>query len=94
MKLAVSPRLSTSSLQKSCPPFNLGRVMRKIVGAGAPKWLAAAFAAALAALWAAVANLVAAALGVGDAQQRRSWERPGSPWRGPNSEIGLSTSAC
>jgi hypothetical protein len=52
------------------------------------------FAAALAALWAAVASLVAAALGVGDTQQRRSWERPGSLWRGPNSEIGLSTSAC
>jgi IS5 family transposase len=74
--------------------FNLGRVLRKIVGAGAPKWLAAAFAAALAALWAAVASLVAAALGVGDTHQRRSWERPGSLWRGPNSEIGLSTSAC
>lgn len=73
--------------------FNLGRVLRKMLGAGAPKWLAAAFAAALAALWAAVASLVAGALGGGDAQQRRSWERPGSPWRRPNSEIGLSTSA-
>jgi len=31
--------------------FNLGLVMRKLLGAGTPKWLAAAFSAVLGALW-------------------------------------------
>jgi hypothetical protein len=71
--------------------FNLGRVIRKVIGAGAPKWLAAAFTALLVAVWAALADIIAAALRVGDLPQRRSWEPPWRTLRKPTAGIGLST---
>lgn len=74
--------------------FNLGRVLRKVIGAGAPKWLAAAFAALLVAIWAAIADVIAAALRVAGLQQRRSREPPWPMLRTPITGIGLSTAAC
>jgi IS5 family transposase len=74
--------------------FNLGRVLRKLIGAGAPKWLAAAFAALLVAFWAAITDVIAAALHVGDLQQRRSWEPSWPMLRAPTPGIGLSAAAC
>ena len=74
--------------------FNLAAVMRKTLGAGTPKWLAAAFAAALVALWAAIVDVLGLALGLETNQQRRSWDRPRPLWCRRWSEIGLSTAAC
>jgi len=74
--------------------FNLGLVMRKLTGAGAPKWLAAAFAAALAAFWASIADVLAI-IGIdGDHQQNRSGERPRPVAPPALFQIGVFTSAC
>lgn len=73
--------------------FNLGLVMRQLLGAGTPKRLAAAIAAVLAALWAAISDFIGGTERTDRHQERRSWEPPWSPLHAATAEIGVFTSA-
>jgi len=74
--------------------FNLGLVMRKMLGAGAPKWLAAAFAA----LFAVTASMLRHAFGLVSHTHHSDrdgyWCRPRLFTQPLLHRIGVSTSAC
>lgn len=73
--------------------FNLGLVMRKMLGAGTPRWLAAAFAAVVG----AVLTSLRAAVRLADAQDicaSTSWRRPRAFMQRLIGENRVSTSAC
>lgn len=73
--------------------FNLGAVMRKLLGAGAPKWLVARMGV-LAAIWTALKELIARRWKGARRHQNRSCSAARWLWRCAFDEIGLSTSAC
>ena len=77
--------------------FNLAAVMRKTLGAGTPRWLAAAFAAfaaALVALWASIVDFVTATGAKGALWQKRLHEGLGRVSYRGLLERGLFTAAC
>lgn len=74
--------------------FNLGLVMRKMLGAGTPKWLAAAFSAALAFVRTRLSVVADVAVAARDRQHRRSWSRPRWLPHWAHGAGGVCASAC
>lgn len=74
--------------------FNLGLVMRKLIGAGTPKWLVAAFAAVLAAILTNIRVVNAAAAAKEHRNIKPTWGRLHALMhRWPDGNV-VSTSAC
>lgn len=74
--------------------FNLGLVMRKMLGAGTPKWLAAAVSAALAFVRTRLLVVADGAVATRDRQHRRFWSRPRWLLHRAHDGGGVCTSAC
>lgn len=73
--------------------FNLGAIMRKMLGAGAPRWLAV-LSAALAAIWASLGYAPARASRIAASVWRRSYWPIPSFLRRAVVEIGVFAPAC
>lgn len=73
--------------------FNLGLVMRKMLGAGTPRWLAAAFAAVVATALTSL-RLAVRLAAARDISASGSWWRPQTVMQRLSAENRVSTSAC
>ena len=74
--------------------FNLGLVMRKLIGAGTPKWLVAAFAAVFAAVLTNIRVAVAAAAAKEQRNINLTWGRLHALMHRWLDRNVVSTSAC
>ena len=74
--------------------FNLGLVMRKMLGAGTPKWLAAAVSAALAFVRSRLSIVAGVAVATSNRQHPQFWSQPRWLPHWAHDAGGVCASAC